>query len=119
LNFATVPAFAEKSNHGEIAFSTVQFGVIDGRLRLTQHPSGGRGMTRRARFCRGFGWRCAVLRQLAGLSQREAAEKAGITLDSWRRIEAGSIYCHDGTRRRIMLAFDRTHWLMTGKHEAA
>jgi transcriptional regulator with XRE-family HTH domain len=77
-------------------------------------------MTRRARFCRGFGWRCAVLRQLQGLSQQQAAEKAGITPASWQRVEAGSVYSHDFTRHEIMQAFySHWHWLFTGEHEAA
>jgi transcriptional regulator with XRE-family HTH domain len=41
-----------------------------------------------ARF-HAIAWRAATLRQLAGLDQAEAAKRAGITLRTWRNLEAG------------------------------
>jgi hypothetical protein len=46
-------------------------------------------MRRRERNWRGIGWRAAVLRQLNGLDQAQAAELSGITLKTWQRLEAG------------------------------
>ena len=51
-----------------------------------------------------IGWRAAVLRQLAGLDQRDAAKLAGITLRTWQNMERGAAMSgSDGLRRGASL----------------
>ena len=68
-----------------------------------------------ARRWRGIGWRAAVLRQLAGLDQVEAATKAGITPATWARMESGQ-RCQDGTIFDVAHAFGLPNplWLKYG-----
>ena len=61
---------------------------------------------------RGLGWRAAVLRQRAGLSQVEAAKKAGITPATWARMESGQ-RCMDSTLFAVADAFQASlDWLV-------
>jgi hypothetical protein len=73
---------------------------------------------RAPRYYQGFGWRCAVLRQAAGLSEREAATKAGIDVRTWRKIEAGG-----GCQTMIFLKMGQAFgcsldWLLCGRKAA-
>lgn len=52
-----------------------------------------------------IGWRAAVLRQLDGLNQKQAAERAGISLRTWRRMESGRP-CQEATVFAVARAFD-------------
>jgi DNA-binding XRE family transcriptional regulator len=55
-------------------------------------------------YYRGLGWRCAVLRQRSGLNQREAATRAGVALETWRRVESGH-RCQFWSYEKIRRAF--------------
>ena len=58
-----------------------------------------------------IGWRAAVLRQLNGLDQKQAAERAGITLRTWRNMERGRP-CREATVFAVARAFQcPTLWL--------
>ena len=57
-----------------------------------------------SRFYQELGWRCAVLRQRAGLDEREAAIKAGLDPRTWRNIERGR-RCRTETFWKIGRAF--------------
>ena len=61
---------------------------------------------------RGIGWRAAVLRQRAGLNQREAAKLVGIDPRTWRKMEAGQ-GCQTEAVLKIGHAFGRSlDWLV-------
>jgi|KBSSwiStaDraftv2_1062776.scaffolds.fasta_scaffold524519_2 DNA-binding XRE family transcriptional regulator len=75
-------------------------------------------MTRKERINRGVGWRCAVLRQCARLDQRQAAKFVGISLVTWRKIEAGR-GCRTETLIKIVIAFGCSWEWILGVREAA
>lgn len=62
-----------------------------------------------------IGWRCAVLRQRAGLNEREAAIMAGIRPRTWRNLERGHP-CRTETFLKVCRAFRcSADWLALGK----
>jgi DNA-binding XRE family transcriptional regulator len=71
------------------------------------------------RYYQGAGWRCAVLRQRAGLDQREAAKRAGVALSTWQRVESGR-RCQTMTYLKIGLAFPCSlDWFVGGQAVAS
>ena len=59
-----------------------------------------------------IGWRAAVLRQRASLDQRDAAKRVGITLRTWRNMEAGK-RCRDKTIFAVARGFGCSlDWLL-------
>jgi hypothetical protein len=75
-------------------------------------------MRRRERNWRGIGWRAAVLRQLNGLDQAQAAELSGITLKTWQRLEAGEP-CMGKTVFAVVRGFGQPSplWLYYGESD--
>jgi transcriptional regulator with XRE-family HTH domain len=69
-----------------------------------------------------IGWRAAILRQLNGLDQKDAAKLAGITLRTWQNMESGRP-CQEATVFAVARAFDCPRlWLFgleTRQKEAA
>ena len=66
-----------------------------------------------------IGWRCAVLRQRAGLDQREAAKLVGIDPRTWRKLEAGQ-GCQTEMVLKIGQAFGCSlDWLVGGREAAS
>ena len=62
-----------------------------------------------------IGWRAAVLRQRAGLDEREAAIRAGLDPRTWRNLERGRP-CRTETFLKIGRAFRCSlDWLAVGK----
>ena len=69
-------------------------------------------------YC-GIGWRAAVLRQRAGLDQREAAKLVGIDPRTWRKLEAGQ-GCQTEVVLKIGQAFRCSlDWLVGGREAAS
>jgi transcriptional regulator with XRE-family HTH domain len=64
--------------------------------------------------CKGIGLRCMALRLRAGVDEREAAERSGITVRTWRNLERGRPHRTE-TFLKVGRAFGCSlDWLATG-----
>jgi transcriptional regulator with XRE-family HTH domain len=64
---------------------------------------------------RQIGGRIAAARHEAGLTQRELAERLGVTTRSIQNYESGAVIPYRHLRRIEMLAQKRTGWLLSGE----
>jgi transcriptional regulator with XRE-family HTH domain len=62
-----------------------------------------------------IGRRCAVLRQRAGLNEREAARRAGLDPRTWRDVEHGRRFQTDAFLKICHAFRCSADWLATGE----